>query len=447
MIVFARTPLASVLRVGSLAALALPLAAQTAPTAQQGWSAQQVLHTETYVKPPDVIERIIMAPRTDISFTAPSPDRKWFVRTIGADRGDVAEFGKEHINLGGLQIETKANRARTLTTSTRRGLTLIDPRTMATRVIETPKDASISSPTWSPSGTQIAYIANADEGSYLYVADVASGKAQKATRSPLLATLVTSVEWAGDNALVLVIVPDVRGAVPVYGNKGIADGPEVRLTESRALPQVIHASLLENPYDRARLKYYTTGQLAVIDLKSRRLTKIGAPAMIKAVDASPDAKFVRVTKMTEPFSYVVPVSSFGSMEELWDIDGKVITSLAKTPLREGERGGDGDTPAAGGRGGAQQTASDTGKRNIRWNPIGTGLVYMQSEFAAAGSGSAAASGNSGRGGRGAGGRGTQTATAQRPQPTSVKYVNWLPPFGPTDTKVIYEGSGQFSNLA
>lgn len=58
----------------------------------------------------------------------------------------------------------------------------------------------------------------------------------------------------------LVIVPEGRGAVPVYGNKGIADGPQVRLTESRALPQVIHPSLLENPYDKARLKYYTTGQ-------------------------------------------------------------------------------------------------------------------------------------------------------------------------------------------
>ena len=35
----------------------------------------------------------------------------------------------------------------------------------------------------------------------------------------------------------------------------------------------------------------------------------------------------------------------------------------------------------------------------------------------------------------------------RPAPTSVQYVNWLPPFGPTDTKVIYEGSGQLGTVA
>src|SRR6185312_22955 len=109
---------------------AVPLGAQT--VVQQGWDPQQILRTETYVKPPAVIERIVMAARTDISFANPSPDRKWFVRTPGADRGDIDKYGAAHVNLGGLQIDTKANRARTLTTSQKFGITLVDPRTGAT---------------------------------------------------------------------------------------------------------------------------------------------------------------------------------------------------------------------------------------------------------------------------------------------------------------------------
>src|SRR5215203_75493 len=65
-------------------AMALPLGAQNnaaSTTGAAGWNPQQVLRTETYVKPPADVERIIMAPRVDISFTTPSPDRKWFVRT------------------------------------------------------------------------------------------------------------------------------------------------------------------------------------------------------------------------------------------------------------------------------------------------------------------------------------------------------------------------------
>jgi len=60
----------------------------------QAWNPQQVLHTETYVRPPAGVERIITAPLTDIAFTMPSPDRKWLVRTSGADRGDVNALAK-----------------------------------------------------------------------------------------------------------------------------------------------------------------------------------------------------------------------------------------------------------------------------------------------------------------------------------------------------------------
>ena len=420
-------------------------------SAQQAWDPQQILHTETYVKPPAVVERIIMTPRTDISFASPSPDRKWFVRTVGFDRGSVSEFGKTHVNLGGLQVETKANRARTLTTSTRNGITLVDPRSNETKKIDTPRGASISSPSWSPTGTQLAYVANLDEASHVFVADVASGKSTQVTKTPLLATLVTTIDWTSDGASIVVVqVPDARGAEPVFGSNGIASGPQVKLTESRALPQVIHPSLLANPYDKAMLRYYTTGQLAIIDVKSKRAKKIGAPAMIRSVDASPDGQYFRVTKMTEPFSYIVPVSSFGSVEELWDANGTAIATLAKSPLREGERGGDGDTPTAGGRGG-QQTASDTGKRNIRWNPVGPGLVYMQSVFpdvAERPAGNAGGANNGGRGGRGGrGGAPAANAAATRPQPTSVRYMSWTAPFGANDTKVIYEGSPQLTNVS
>ena len=64
----------------------------------------------------------------------------------------LEDYGKPHIYLGGVQVDTKANRARVLTTSTHHGITLVDPRTMATRTIEPPKGASISSQVWSPTG-------------------------------------------------------------------------------------------------------------------------------------------------------------------------------------------------------------------------------------------------------------------------------------------------------
>ena len=79
------------------------------------WDPQAVLKTEHYVRPPAVIERIVLAPRTDISFDTPNADRTWFLRSPGKDRATVATFGIPHRYLGGLQVDERANRARSLT--------------------------------------------------------------------------------------------------------------------------------------------------------------------------------------------------------------------------------------------------------------------------------------------------------------------------------------------
>lgn len=413
---------------GTAFAVTTPLSAQSGGA--NGWNPDEILRTERFVRPPADIERMIMTPRVDISYSNPSPDRTWFLRTTGADRGDWDAYGKGHIWLGGLQVDTAANRARSVTTSTRTGITLVNPRTGASRVLQVPTGATISSPIWSPRGTHVAYIANFTTASQVYLADVATGKSAQLSRLSLQATLVTGIDFTADGrSIVATLVPDNRGPAPGHGTNGIEDGPQVRLTESKALPQPVHFSLLQDPHEKAQLKYYTTSQLAVIDVKTKAVRKVGSPRMIRSVDASPDGAYFRVTVMTEPFSYVVPVSSFGAIQELWDVNGKVLATLGESPLRE-----------SGGRGGA--APADSGKRNIAWNPVGPGLVYLQSVYGTP-AGTAAGGAGAGRGGAAA----SRASAPARPSVTSVQYINWLPPFGPSDTKVLYEGGPQLGTIA
>ena len=179
----------------------------------------------------------------------------------------------------------------------------------------------------------------------------------------------------------------------------------MRLTDARAVPQPVHFSLLQDPHDKAQLTYYTKGQLALIDVKAKAVRAIGAPATIRDIDASPDGAFVRVTRMTEPYSYLVPASAFGSVEELWDASGRVITTLATTALREGAPADNGDPTAAPGAA-RRGLGADSAKRNIQWNPIGTGLLYVQ----------------------------------------TGKVVHWRAPYGANDTTVLYRGSAQLSTV-
>jgi hypothetical protein len=150
------------------------------------------------VKPPENIARMIMAPRTDISFTNQSPDGRWFLRTRGADRGDIKAYGAPHIWLGGLQVDTRANRARSVTTSTRTGLTLVDPVGGAEKQIGIPAGTTMSAPVWSPRGTHIAFMVNYPTASYAYVADVLTGRITRLSERPLLATMVTDIDFTAE---------------------------------------------------------------------------------------------------------------------------------------------------------------------------------------------------------------------------------------------------------
>src|SRR5881227_3199300 len=306
-----------------------------------------------------------------------SPDHKHFLKLESEGMPSVQQFGKPHYYLAGLQVDYKANRARTLTTRGAAGLEIVDASTGQTRLIETPKGATISSPKWSPDGSEIAYLANFDDATHVYVADVASGKSRKITKTPLLATLVTTLEWTnGGKSLVTVLIPEGRGAEPQH--PAIETGPQVRMVgEAKNKTRTYRDySLLHDPHEKAQLEYYTTGQLALIDVKTGMTKKLGAPAMVLAVDPSPDGAFFRVTTMQKPFSYLVQYQNFGALEEIWDASGKPVAELTKRALRNGDNAL-GDDPSAG------PAASDTGKRNIGWLPNGKGLYYLQLDAAPA----------------------------------------------------------------
>src|SRR5690349_5297054 len=189
-----RWPVAAAVLLATLAAPASPsLFAQD--VAQQG-ALKEILAKETFIRPPAAIEKVVTAPwQQNVSLTNQSPDHKHFLKLETEGMPSVQQFGKPHYYLAGLQVDYKANRARILTTRGAAGLEVIDGLTGQLHAIETPKGATISSPKWSPDGSELAYLANFDDATHIYVADVASGKSRKITRTPLLATLVTTVEW------------------------------------------------------------------------------------------------------------------------------------------------------------------------------------------------------------------------------------------------------------
>jgi len=415
-------------------------AAAKAPEAVPAWlaAARETLAKESYAMPPAEIARLATAPRhLNVSLAQPSPDRKYFLKEQSEGLPSVNTFGKHHIYLGGLQVDPKANRARALTTRGATGLQLIDPITNKNIDIAAPKGSTISGSAWAPDGKQIAFLANFDDGSQIFVADVATGKAVQVTKTPLLATLVTTIDWTADGKSVIAVLPP-DGRKPEPKKPEIATGPQVRLWQDGIKdPERNYASLLQDPWEMEMLEYYTTGQIALIDVKTKAVKKIGSPAMIQSVDASPDGQYFRVSTMQKPFSYVTQYSSFGSNEELWDASGKVLATINKRALRLGN-----DTTAGGGRGGR---GGEGAKRGLAWMPQGPGMFYIETTPAAGrdttGGAAGAAGGGRAGGGRGPGGPGG-AGGATRPD----RLMHWAPPFGTTDSHVLYTADGPMTQI-
>jgi len=388
------------------------------------------LAAETYVKPPSAIERLVTAPReNNVTLNNQSPNRKFFLKLQSEGMATVQTFGKPHYYFAGLQVDFKANRARVLTTRGSSGLEVIDATTGKSHVIETPKGASVSSPQWSPDGSKIAYIANFDDASRLYIADVASGKSRQVSPRALLATLVTTVDWTADGTqLVTVLIPDARKTEPK--RPAIEPGPLVRLTDEKKEKTRNFAILLRDPFEKELMEYYLTGQLATINTSTGAVKKIGVPAMISAVDASPDGKYFHMTLMQKPFSYIVQYNSFGTSDQIWDADGKTLTVVATRPLREVTNGDDDffGPPGAG--------ANDSLPRNVAWMPNGQGIYFLQQDPAPAHGAGAAAD--------------TADANAQQPGQGRARrkdhLYQWTPPFDASSKKVLLESDNRIGGV-
>lgn len=398
----------------------LPLAAQnqnSSTAAASGPGKGDPLADEGYTTPPEAIAKLVTAPRErNVSFTAPSPGtRKYFMRLLSDGLPQLKYVGKAHHNLGGFQIDQAGNRARSLTMRSSVGLEVTEWATGRTVTVNAPAGARVTAPVWSPDGTQIAFFALYDDATQVWVADAATGKARAVSPRTVLATTVTAPEWTADGtSIVTVLTPDNRGPEP--REPALAPGPMVRMNEGAKLKTRTYADLVMTPYEKELVAYHMNGQLAVVNAKTRAVKKVGAPGLIRSIDASPDGQYFKVTFVEQPFSYVLQVNEFGTRDVVLDASGAVVREVSKRAMRTGEEPG--DTPARG------RTAVDTSKRDIKWHPNAPGLLYLQVAPAR----------------RAANGARTDSAPARR----ADRVMHWKPPFDSTSATALYETTNRIT---
>jgi dipeptidyl aminopeptidase/acylaminoacyl peptidase len=390
------------------AILVLPLQAQ-----QTG---EQAIAAETFIRPPTEIEEAVLAPRhLNVNLGNPSPDGRFFVREQDDGPPTIEMFARPFYRLAGEQIDWQANRSRQWAIRSGIGLEVTDAATGEVTRINVPEGARVSDPEWSPDGSSIAFFVHTENETHIYAADPTNGRSRQITRSPVMATLNNALEWTSDSrSIVTTLLPENRGPAPTKPE--VPTGPQVRITTSETNEIRTYPDLLEGPYEKELLEYYSTAQLAVIDVTNRRAQSVGQPAMITSVDVSPDGMYAVVERMRRPFSYIVPRRSFPTIEEIWNLaDGTVITVLSEEELDDGSP--------------ADTANGDPEPRGFSWRPDGQGISFMQRE--------PRPEGDSAR---------TDEEGEERDRSRRQDHVKqWLPPFDSSSITTVYSSNGQLTN--
>ena len=113
------------------------------------------------------------------------------------------------------------------------------------RFVETdlPSGSFASDFTWSPDGSQIAFLAHLPTHTEVWIADASSGRAESLSEGRVLATLGTSargqgngpssmLQWTPEGSIVTLMVPRDRGPEPI--RNPIPAGPLTRRTRDEA---------------------------------------------------------------------------------------------------------------------------------------------------------------------------------------------------------------------
>lgn len=409
----------------SLALLLIILCVSSIPQTADAQSPPDL--REHYLTPPAEIGSAVLAPRhNNITLYNLNSNREVFLNSLEEGLSPLADYAKPYYNLGGLQINPQANRVRYFTTNSTTGLQLIGARDGDTEEIETPDDAKISSSEWSPDGSKVAYFAHFNDATHIYVADVESGESHRITDRPVLATLNTSFEWSADGQYIFtVLVPENRGNEPQKPQTPTT--LLVKKTTNKENRLRTYQDLLEGAHEAQLLEYHATGQYARINVENQEVKNIGKPAMIRNINVDPGGEYTIVETMQRPFSYIVPVYRFGWVEEIWDLDGNVMTELRKSEVGV-------SVPD-------YEEEEHYGRSEIEWRPDGQGLsLITEPEDEEDENRDDADDQTSDQGDE-------EEEDQQEKEKEPYRIIQWTAPFGEDDQTVVYESDNEMESVS
>jgi len=314
----------------------------------------------TYQKPPKEMVDLVDAPASPM--VTLSPDKEHIVLIKRSLLMSLEELAQPELQLAGLRFNPKTN-----------GMSrVMYYESMEIKNLKTLKQYPltglpgnrplVSNFSWSPDGRYIGFIITSGEGLELWVGDVRAGNCKRSCNEVLNNVIIRSYRWLPDSKHI-VFSGVVKGRGPAPVKKPVPLGPEVQDNAGgKVAPVQTYQDLLKSKYDEEVFSYYATSQLYILNVEDAGSVKtVGKPGIISQASPSPDGKYLMVSSIIPPFSYLVPYRLFPTVVEIWDMEGNIVKTIANIPLTE-------DIPKG-------QDAVQKGPRDFMWRGDAPAALY------------------------------------------------------------------------
>lgn len=294
-----------------------------------------------YDKPPKEILDVMDAPATPFPRISPTKDRIFLVSM--QNYPSIARVAEPFLRLAGVRVEAR-NHSRHDTPggygipSCAQTFSIVKVADGSETKVDISKLACADYPRWSADGKMFFFRNKTATAVELWLGDAQSGKITRVPDVKLNQMFGSDVQWTPDQKHLLVkLVPKNLGPAPKVAEN--LTGPSIQESTGQKGQSSTYEKrdTLNNANDEALFDYYGSSQLAIVDVKTRKVTTFEKPELYERVQLAPDGVHLLTKKIVRPYSYMVTYSRFPAKVEVLNIaDLKKVSrhAIADLPLAD-----------------------------------------------------------------------------------------------------------------
>jgi dipeptidyl aminopeptidase/acylaminoacyl peptidase len=284
----------------------------------------------TYMKPPQNVLDVLLAPLPPSSVLSPTHDTLLLISPVRYP--PISDLSEPMFRLGGVRVSPVTHGLHAPRYAN--AYEQVHLPDGAQLHVSLPAGAKVSGPVWSADGKQYAFTNVAADSIELWLGSAGHAEVRRIDGVRLNPVLGGELQWMPDQKTLLVkLVPSGLGLPPP--EPATPPGPDIQETSGGSASSTYEVrDVLKSPHDEDLFEYYGQSQLALVDAATGKVTPLGAPAIYSGVGASPDGEHILVDTVHRPYSYLTTYDHFPYEVDVWDRTGRVLRHIASNPLAE-----------------------------------------------------------------------------------------------------------------